>query len=321
MLEVNNLKLFFASHINSKGNSNHVSVFAEYNPIPEEVIHQILQVPVQKGSYNDTLRELPIMVTYADNVPFERLFVNIKNVGGTKLGLTVGQFRLPFGIWNDYSSHRNFNSTKTNMLVNGYALRKIEVGAKLDYQINNNWKAEAAIVYGRQGRTAPIFRGDMDMNKDLVTHITYNNNRFTAGASAYLGRFSINYNNSVGIDLSYRFNKLLVSGEVVYQENKNVAEIYPILAQNGINMLSSTSAYAQFDYEISNKFHLFGLYDTWTMMQDGKIINHTTYRAFHGLKYILNPKVRWTIVEYGHMFFYGFNKGANHYSTQLEVNF
>jgi hypothetical protein len=142
--ELNQLRLYFASHLNTKTKSNNVSIFAEYNPVPEEVIHQVDEAIIIKGLMRDTLRQPEIDTDAEGLIPFERLFVNVKNIGGTKLGLTFGQFRTPFGLWSDYTSHRNFASTKNNSLVNGFALKKIELGLKLDYRINTNWEIEAA---------------------------------------------------------------------------------------------------------------------------------------------------------------------------------
>jgi Putative beta-barrel porin-2, OmpL-like. bbp2 len=320
LMELNQAKLYFAAHINSKSSSNKVDVFAEYNPLPEEVIHQIEEVVIKKATLQDTLFEPEISTSQNGLIPFERLFVTINNIADTKLNLTIGQFRNPFGLWSDYTSHRNFTSTKNNTLVNGFALKKIELGIKVDYQFNNNWDIEAAVVQGRFGRTAPLYREDFDDKKDFVTHITYSNKRFSAGASAYLAEFAFDKRTAYGIDVGYRFDKLLLSGEYVMQRNKEVNFNAPKIG-SFINELSSNAAYLQFDYEISNKLHLFGMYDYWALKADGQTINKPAFKVFHGLKYFINPKTRWTIVEYGHMFHDGFDKGQTHLSTQLEINF
>ncbi len=319
--EMNQLRIFFASHLNSKKASNNVSVFAEYNPVPEEVIHQVDEAIITKGLFRDTLQQPTLIEDELGGViPFERLFVHVKNVGGKNIGLTFGQFRNPFGLWSDYTSHRNFSSTKNNVLVNGFALKKIELGLKLDYKINLKWEIEAALVNGRFGRTAPLYRDDFDGYKDFVTHITYTNSRFTAGASAYLSEFSFNKRTAYGIDLSYRLNKLLVSGEYVVQKNNQLG-----LSASKIGLfvkqLSSNSSYLQFDYEISPNFHLYGLYDYWKMEADKETVNRAAIKIFHGIKYFLNTKARWTILEYGYVGHKGFEKGATHLSTQLEINF
>jgi hypothetical protein len=319
--ELNQLKLYFASHLNSKNKSNNVSIFAEYNPVPEEVIHQVDEAVIIKGLIQDTLRQPEIIGTDAGGlIPFERLFVHVKNIGGTKFGLTFGQFRNPFGLWSDYTSHRNFASTKNNSLVNGFALKKIELGLKLDYKFNTNWEIEAAIVNGRLGRTAPLYRDDFDDNKDFVTHITYTNSRLTAGASAYLSEFAFDKRTAYGVDFSYRLDKLLLSAEYVMQQNKQLSVNAPKIGLF-VKELSSNSAYLQFDYELSHAFHLYGLYDYWKMKADGKTVNRAAYKIFHGLKYFINPKVRWTIFEFGFIGHKGFDKGAIHISTQLEINF
>jgi hypothetical protein len=318
--ELNQLRIYFASHLNSKNKANNISVFAEYNPVPEEVIHQIDEAVITKGAFTDTLRQPENFMHDEQEIPFERLFVHVKNVGGTKLNITFGQFRNPFGLWSDYTSHRNFTSTKNNSLVNGFALKKIELGLKVDFKINTHWDVEAAVVNGRFGRTAPLYRDDNDNKKDFVTHVTYTGNRLSAGASAYLAEFALDKRNAYGIDLGYRLDKLLVSGEFVMQRNKQVSITAPAVA-NFINELSSTSAYLQFDYELSNRLHIYGLYDYWKMDADKQIINRTAYKIFHGLKYFINPKTRWTVVEYGYVGHKGFDNAKAHLSTQLEINF
>jgi hypothetical protein len=120
--------------------------------------------------------------------------------------------------------------------------------------------------------------------------------------------------------MGFRFNKLLLSGEYVIQRNKQVAFNAPNISAF-INELSSTAAYLQFDWELSGKLHLYGMYDYWKLEADGQTVNQAAFKAFQGLKYFINPKTRWTILEYGHMFHKGFDKGFTHLSTQLEINF
>jgi hypothetical protein len=50
-------------------------------------------------------------------------------------------------------------------------------------------------------------------------------------------------------------------------------------------------------------------------------VNRAGVKIFHGLKYFINAKARWTILEYGHMFHEGFDKSFTHLSSQLEINF
>jgi hypothetical protein len=319
-IELNQLRLYFASHFNTKATANKVSVFAEYNPVPEEVIHQVDKALITKNNRQDSLLAMIQEGEAGEKVPFERLFVNIKNVAASKINLTLGQFRTPFGFWSDYTSHRNFSSAKNNLLVNGFALKKIETGLKLDCRFSSNLEMEAAIVYGRMGRTAPLYREDFDSKKDLVTHITYTKNKLGVGASAYLAEFSFDKRTAYGIDINYRMDKLLLSAEYVVQRNSQLSFNAPNIGEF-INQLSSSSAYLQYDYEINNKLHLYGLYDFWKLKADGQTVNRVTYKIFQGVKYFINPKTRWTILEYGHMFFEGFDKGQNHLSTHLEINF
>ncbi len=319
LMELNQLKLYFSSHLNSKSNKNKINVFAEYNPVPEEVIHQVDEVVIKKGTVEDTLRQTFIPGATEELIPFERLFVMINNAGGSKVNITIGQFRNPFGLWSDYTSHRNFTAVKNNTLVNGFALKKVELGIKLDFRLAKNWEVEAAVVHGRFGRTAPLYRADFDNNKDFVTHVSYTNNRFSAGASAYLAEFAFD-RTAYGIDAGFRFDKLFISGEYVMQRNKKPAFNAPNIGAF-INELSSNAAYLQFDYELLNKLHLYGMYDYWKLKAGKQIVNQAAYKIFHGIKYFINPKTRWTIIEYGYNMHNGFDKGFTHLSTQLEINF
>jgi Putative beta-barrel porin-2, OmpL-like. bbp2 len=318
-IELNQFKLFFASHRNSASSKNKVSVFAEFNPIPEEVIHQVDSATVTKGIFSNVLRE-PNTTEGEELIAFERLFVNISNVGGSGINVTLGQFRNPFGLWSDYTSHRNFSSTKTNLLVNGFALKKIELGIKADYKFNENLELEAAVVNGRFGRTGNLLREDIDNEKDFVTHLTYTHNRLAVGASAYFSNLSFNKRSAYGVDLTYRFDKLLISGEWAMQQNNDVTYTAVNIAPF-VNQLSSHSGYLQFDWALTNKLHVYGLYDYWQLKADNKIVNKDAFKTFNGLKYYINSKTRWTIFEYGHMFYDGFEKGYNHIATHLEINF
>jgi predicted porin len=126
--------------------------------------------------------------------------------------------------------------------------------------------------------------------------------------------------NAYGIDLGFRLNQLLVSGEYIIQRNKDVKYTAPnitLLAKE----LSSNSAYLQFDYALTEKLHLYGLYDYWKLKADNETVNRAAVKVFHGVKYFINPKTRWTILEHGRMFHTGFDKGNTHLSSHLEVNF
>ena len=313
LMEINQLKLYFASRLNSASNKNNIDVLAEFNPVPEEVIHHIDEVALVPG---DTIRHLDLP---GDGpVPFERLFVAVNNVAGSKINVTIGQFRNPFGLWSDFSSHRNFSSTKNNSLVNGFALKKIELGLKLDFKISQNLELEAALVHGRLARTSPLYRADSDSKKDFVSHVTFSKGIFFAGASSYLAEFSTK-RTAFGLDFGLRFPRLLVSGEWVSQKNKQTSEMPWELTNT--NEVSSQSAYVQYDIALGNRLHLYGLYDWWDLKANGKTVNQSAFKIFHGLKYFISPKVRWTIVEYGRMVHTGFDKGNTHLSTQLEINF
>jgi hypothetical protein len=120
--------------------------------------------------------------------------------------------------------------------------------------------------------------------------------------------------------LTYRFDKLLISGEWAMQQNNDVTYTAVNIAPF-VNQLSSHSGYLQFDWALTNKLHVYGLYDYWQLKADNKIVNKDAFKTFNGLKYYINSKTRWTIFEYGHMFYDGFEKGYNHIATHLEINF
>jgi hypothetical protein len=113
---------------------------------------------------------------------------------------------------------------------------------------------------------------------------------------------------------------LLLSGEFVIQRNSQVSLTSPKVGAF-TNELSSTSAYLQFDFELSRNLHLYGMYDFWMLKADKQTVNKPAYKFFNGLKYSINPKTRWTIIEAGLMSHKGFNEGNTHISTQLEINF
>lgn len=164
----------------------------EWNPIPEEVIHQIDELSFVRDTTTYTLsnpEENAGMLHTANGelIPFERLYVKIENLAGSKLNLTVGQFRNPFGFWSDYTSHRNFTSTKGNQLVNGFALKKIDLGIKLDGKINTKWDWSAAIMHGRLSRTSPLNRADADDKKDFCGHIRHTSKNLTRRISIFGG--------------------------------------------------------------------------------------------------------------------------------------
>jgi hypothetical protein len=324
LLEINQTRIYIASDINPSAIKNRVSFLGEWNPIPEEVIHQVDAISFTRDS-NLYVLENPHQgastmhhAESEETIPFERLYVKINNVAGSKINITAGQFRIPFGFWSDYTSHRNFTSTKNNQLVNGFALKKIDLGVKLDMDFNNGFEWQAAIIHGRLARTSGLERADFSDEKDLVSHLGYSNKKFAVGFSAYLADLSI-HRIAAGIDYQLNFKKITFSGETVFQQNDRPQQIYDI--SGGINELSSLSSYLQFDLELTHKLHLYGMYEVWSFMVDSKKLYDPEAKIFHGLRYNINSSLRWTIIEYGNMFHDDYDRGVTHLSTQLDLTF
>lgn len=324
LLEINQTRIFVAADINPSESRNRISFLGEWNPIPEEVIHQIDEVSFRRDTTTYTLRNpgengSMLHMSNGELIPFERLYVKIENLAGSKLNLTVGQFRNPFGFWSDYTSHRNFTSTKGNQLVNGFALKKIDLGLKLEGKINAGWEWSAAIMHGRLSRTSPLNRTDTDDKKDFCGHIRHTSKKLSVGTSAYFAEFDVK-RIAVGLDYQVNFKKLTISGETVYQENDQPEKIFSDV--NGIRDLASFSSYLQFDLELSHKFHLYGMYEVWNLMaNDENVVSHPEAKLFHGIRYIFNNNLHWTIVEYGHMFHEGYDKGFTHLSSAIDLTF
>ncbi|MBK6446124.1 MAG: hypothetical protein IPF81_12790 [Bacteroidetes bacterium] len=324
MLEINQTRIFVAAEINSSDQKNRISFLGEWNPIPEEVIHQVDEVTFVRDSVAYTISNPGdnggmIHMGSDEMIPFERLYVKVANVAGTKVNVTAGQFRNPFGFWSDYTSHRNFTSTKGNQLVNGFALKKIDLGVKLDGELKGGWEWAAAIMHGRLSRTSPLSREDTDDMKDFCGHLRYNAKKFSLGASAYLAEFNTK-RIALGLDYQVNFKKITISGETVYQRNSNPSEIFSGI--DDLKEFKSLSSYLQFDLELSHKFHLYGLYEIWDFRVDNVLVApNPEAKLFHGIKYIFNNNLHWMVIEYGHMFHKGYDKGFTHFSTSVDLTF
>ncbi|MFQ5628678.1 MAG: hypothetical protein ACE5I1_07955, partial [bacterium] len=321
LLEVNQVRIYFATEVNPFDDANNISVLAEFNPVPEEVIHQIEAIPIAAGNLTKLLTAPAADASEEEEgiIPFEQLYLRINNFGNSGFGVTIGQFRNPFGLWSDFTSHRNFTSTKNNVLVNGFALKKIELGVMLESTLNDNIEFRAALVHGRQGRTSDLRREDIDGKYDFVSRIGLNAGRTRLGVSGYLAEFSFDRNVAFGLDWLYSASRLSIGGEIIYQKNNDVNKTFD--SDFDFTQVSATSGYVQFDYSLSNKLHLFGLYEIWRYTANGEQVNNPAYKVFHGLRYHLHPQLRWTLLEFGRMFHEGFDEGNVHLSTQIEVIF
>ncbi len=311
LIEINQFRMYFSADANPTAEANRVAVLAEWNPVPEEVIHQIEDVEVNGGVLS--LPERPIIGL----INFEQLHASIQSIGGSPIGLTMGQIRNPFGFWSDYTSHRNFTTTKNATVVNGFALKKIELGFQMSAR-SGPIEADVAVVHGRFGRTFPLDRVDIDDSKDLVGRVRASGGAFGVGASAYLHEFQTR-NMAVGLEWQIGVSRLTLAGEAVYQQNLDPDEVYGRGVP--VDKLASFGSYAQAEASISQRLHVFGMYEGWQLYADGEAHNPVAGKVFHGVRYLFDERVRWTIVEWGHMFHEGYDHGHEHLSTQFEVSF
>jgi hypothetical protein len=323
LLEINQTRIYVSAELNKGDSKNKVSFLGEWNPLPEEVIHQIDEITFRMDTATVVITSpgpdaVGMHGQVSEEINFERLYVRIENVANSNINLTVGQFRNPFGVWSDYTSHRNFTTTKNNQLVNGFALKKIELGAKLDMKLKNGFEWQAAIMHGRLTRTSGLTRDDSDDRKDFCGRAGYERNRFSIGASFYLAEFNTN-RIAAGVDYLFHTSKISVSGEFVYQRNSTPQEIFDV--PESIDNLSSYSGYLQVDFLLSQRMHIYGLYEAWDYRVNDKQVYDPAGKIFHGLRYSINNNLRWTILEYGHMFHKNYDKGETHLSTQLELVF
>ncbi|PIQ24467.1 hypothetical protein COW36_24770 [bacterium (Candidatus Blackallbacteria) CG17_big_fil_post_rev_8_21_14_2_50_48_46] len=353
LVEINKANLFFSAQVMSPQAPNNIYFLAEWNPVPEEVVHQIDSLNIDDNGTLKTL-ELPSLTgntaTSATDaaqhvhemlngqIPFERLYLKVGNLLDSGVELSVGQFRNPFGIWSDYTSHRNFTSTKNNTLVNGFALKKLELGlmANKSFDLgfaNSKLDLTAAIVHGRQGRTFPLYRADTDTNKDFVGHLSFENPAVVVGTSAYVGNLGRNL--AFGGDFLVPTKYINFSGEYVFQQNNDVNATFGTHFTS-FNTAASHSGYLQFDFafldlldglgmdtlsKVARDLHIYGMYEMWSYYTGGKLFNQPEVKIFHGLRHQINKNTRWTILEYGHLFHQGYDKGDVHLSSQLEFTF
>jgi hypothetical protein len=315
--EINQSKFYFSGHYNpDKSNRNVIDFLAEFNPVPEEVYHHIDFLRVNHGSYYDTLVR-PSDEEGDGFVPFERLQVSVSNLAKSGVNVTFGQIRNPFGIWSDFSSHRNFTSTKNNLLVNGWALKKIELGLQLDRQWGP-FHGTFALVSGHPGRTSFRPRESEGRLLDVVLRGTWQHRGLRVGASSYFSDYSTR-GAAYGVDVSMEANKFLFGGELVYQRNLDFSK--QVDTDGLATRASSMSGYVQVDYALRPKLHLFGLYDIWSVYLDGDMVRHPVAHVFHGVRYYLTPNVRWTPVEFGYLYHNSFDKTRTRFGSQIEVTF
>jgi hypothetical protein len=178
--EINRLRLDFSSQL-----SDHVSVLAQFAPVPEEITHQIDQLQLSDG------RELPDLDSVIEVeeeqqlIPFERIEVRWQSVAGRWLNLSLGQLRDPFGHWEDFSAHRNGTLTKNNTLVLGIALRNLDMGIQADGDLTDWLDYRVAVRKGNNAGTVNLGREDNNARYDAVGRVGWHDGDLGIGLSGY----------------------------------------------------------------------------------------------------------------------------------------
>lgn len=315
--EINQSKFYFSGHYNpNKTNTNVVDFLAEFNPVPEDIQHHLEFLRVAHNGHIDTL-QIPGDSITEGTVPFERLQVTVGNVAKSGINATFGQLRNPFGIWSDFTSYRNLSSTKNNMLVNGFGLKKIDLGFQLDRQFGS-FHATLALLSGHKGRTYSIPREFDDQRLDVVLRGAYQRRGLRLGATAYLAEYNVR-KTAFGVDASVEADKFLLGAELVYQRNIDYG--METDTDLGIRTASSLSGYVQFDYAVRTRLHVYGLYDAWAIFLDGDLVRHPVFHIAHGVRYYLTQNVRWTPVEYARLTHQGFDRSRDSFVSRIEVTF
>ena len=316
LLEINQMRIFFSADVTPGVPRDRVTFLAEWNPVSEEVIHQIDEATFDVDGAPMPL--VPVVPEIEGLVPFERAYIGIANVVGSGVDLEIGQFRNPFGIWSDYTSHRNFSAAKNNVLVNGFALKKIELGVSAYRKLPAGFDLRAAVVHGRLGRTSPLDRADRDDTKDMVGRLGWSSGIVQVGTSAYFADGSTK-NVAAGVDWRATLGRVLLSGEAVWQRNDDPSKTYETALP--IDRLEAQSAYLQANVSLTPRISVYGFYEVWRMLADDEPVYDPTIKAYQGVRVLVHPHVRWTVLEIGWNDHDDFDKGRLHSSTQLELQF
>jgi hypothetical protein len=315
--EINQSKFYFSGRFNpNNSNTNVVDFLGEFNPVAEDLHHHIEFLRINHNGHIDTL-EHEEQELLEGTVPFERLQVTVSNIAKTGIRATLGQVRNPFGNWSDFSSYRNLSSTKNNLLVNGFALKKIDLGLQLEREFGA-FGVTAALLSGHKGRTYEIPREFTQARPDVVLRGTWQNRGLRLGATAYLSEFNTE-STAYGVDASLEADRFLFGAEMVYQRNTNFGE--DVNSHLEYETASSVSGYVQVDYAIRPLLHVYGLYDGWALYLDGDLVRHPVFHIAHGVRYYLTQNVRFTILEYARLTHQGFDRSKDSYVTRIEVTF
>jgi hypothetical protein len=344
--EINKLRLNFQSYINKK-----THILAELLPIPEEVTHQIDTLTENKkledidptGKVVLKTKKAATADTHtggngglADKVIFERAQITFENAYMNQ-NIRLGQIRLPFGIWEDFTSHRNTTMTKNNGLVLGTALRKVDIGGEIYGKMVLPWlDYNFGFIQGKNVRLQDSTRADDDNKKDLFFRLSVNKFRFAKFGFSSYSVGARNDTGALGTDITIPIGNLTISGEAVYQENRNVKDEFAdkryfkgdrIQFDRGLNRVStfrsSKSAYVQLNYNLGDYLpglRTYFMMDYWSMFAMDQLIP-ITRKVYGGFKYKFIPEGVTLTLEHGRNFHNGIDKGEQHYDIQLEVSF
>ncbi len=162
-------------------------------------------------------KHLDSITASKDDIKFERAYFDYQF--NAKHGIKIGSVRIPFGLWDDYSSLRNLSAGKTDPITLGVQLRRADVGfISHGYLAQSTMKYELGIVYGEE-----VFSfSDSDNDKDAVFKLSNRSGDWDYGINGYLrdiGHLSDIY--ALGSFYRYRWSDdFTLLGEVAYLRNE-----------------------------------------------------------------------------------------------------
>ncbi len=301
--EINRLRLDFSSQL-----SDHLSVLAEFAPVPEEITHQIEELELSDG------RVLPMADTATGvkeeqfTIPFERVEVRLQNLCGRWLNLSLGQLRDPFGHWEDFSARRNATLTKNNTFVLGIALRNLDMGITADGDLTNWLDYRLGIRKGSNVSTSGLGRKDNNARYDAVGRIGVHTGATALGINGY-SVDSRSEKFALGADWQTSIAVLTLMGEGVLQRNQPEG-------------LRSFAAYVQANYNLAHQvtgLRWFILCDYWRLEADSRL-EQEALSLNSGFKYKIPAGGLTLTLEFGRTYL---NSAPDpwHVTTQMEVEF
>ena len=134
-----------------------------------------------------------------EDIKFERL--NLDYGWGRKSGVRLGNIRVPFGLWDDYSLFRNLSAGKTDPITLGVQLRRTDIGALLygEFQ-GTNLSYDVALVNGES--TFDV--SDSDNEKDFIMRLNFKKPKLDIGFNTYL-RSVTDFDTSYSAGVYFRY--------------------------------------------------------------------------------------------------------------------